>query len=67
MEHRCSTAVFAAGVGACCFGWRRTMVHGGLWKLQAFMNDRAPHLPPQGQGRPRVRYHSGAQPIEVRK
>ena len=32
-----------------------------------FMNDPAPHRPPQGQGRPRVRYHSGAQPIEVRE
>jgi SRSO17 transposase len=32
-----------------------------------YLTDPAPYLPPQGSGRPRVRYHSDAQPIEVRK
>ena len=31
------------------------------------LNDPAPHLPLQGQSRPRSRYHCGAQPVEVRK
>jgi SRSO17 transposase len=33
----------------------------------SYLNDPAPHLPPQGQGHPRVRLHSDLQPIEVRK
>ena len=32
-----------------------------------YLTDPAPYLPPQGLGRPRVRYHSDARPIEVRK
>lgn len=32
-----------------------------------YLTDPAPYLPPQSLGRPRVRYHSDAQPIEVRK
>ena len=32
-----------------------------------YLTDPAPYLPPQGPGRPRVRYHSDARPIEVRK
>jgi SRSO17 transposase len=32
-----------------------------------YLTDPAPYLPPQGLGRPRVRYHSEVQPIEVRK
>lgn len=32
-----------------------------------YLTDPAPYLPPQGKGRPRVRYHSDARPIEVRK
>ena len=32
-----------------------------------YLTDPTPYLPPQGPGRPRVRYHSDAQPIEVRK
>ena len=32
-----------------------------------YLTDPAPYLPPQGFGRPRVRYHSDAHPIEVRK
>lgn len=32
-----------------------------------YLTDPAPCLPPQGAGRPRVRYHSDARPIEVRK
>lgn len=32
-----------------------------------YLTDPTPYLPPQGVGRPRVRYHSDAQPIEVRK
>lgn len=32
-----------------------------------YLRDPAPYLPPQGAGRKRVRYHSDAQAIEVRK
>ena len=32
-----------------------------------YLTDPAPYLPPQGLGRPRVRYHSDAHPIGVRK
>jgi SRSO17 transposase len=32
-----------------------------------YLTDPAPYLPPQGMGRPRVRYHSDAHSIEVRK
>jgi hypothetical protein len=32
-----------------------------------YLTDPTPYLPPQGPGRPRVRYHSDVQPIEVRK
>jgi SRSO17 transposase len=32
-----------------------------------YLTDPAPYLPPQGPGRARVRHHSDAQPIEVRK
>jgi SRSO17 transposase len=32
-----------------------------------YLTDPAPYLPPQGFGRPRVRYHSDVQAIEVRK
>ena len=32
-----------------------------------YLTDPAPYLPPQGLGRPRVRYHSDTQPIEVHK
>lgn len=32
-----------------------------------YLTDPAPYLPPQGLGRTRVRYHSDARPIEVRK
>jgi SRSO17 transposase len=32
-----------------------------------YLTDPSPYLPPQGMGRPRVRYHSDARPIEVRK
>jgi SRSO17 transposase len=32
-----------------------------------YLSDPAPYLPPQGLGRPRVRYHSDTQAIEVRK
>jgi SRSO17 transposase len=32
-----------------------------------YLIDPAPYLPPQSLGRPRIHYHSDAQPIEVRK
>lgn len=32
-----------------------------------YLTDPAPYLPAQGPGRPRVRYHSDARPMEVRK
>jgi SRSO17 transposase len=32
-----------------------------------YLTDPAPYLPPQDLGRPRVRFHSDTQPIEVRK
>src|ERR1700757_5112372 len=31
-----------------------------------YLTDPAPYLPPQGMGRPPVRYHSDARPMEVR-
>jgi len=32
-----------------------------------YLKDPAPYLPPQGRGRMRVRYHSDAHPVEVRR